>query len=81
MVEEIKDDDDYRDLKQPGTSLWTSSKAGKTKSLSKLPSRFVAEVGRLHLMASFKEIRELVLFSVENTIKKNFSYSPKDLNW
>ena len=37
------------------------------KCLSKLPSRLVAEVGRLHCMASFKEIRELLLqFSVEN---------------
>ena len=60
------------------TSLWTTTREnkwglgrerrpnGKNKCLSKLPSRLVGEVGRLHWMTSFTEIRELLLFSVEN---------------
>ena len=59
-------DDDERRRVRSGSR--TSSKAGKTsvfKASSR--SRLVAEVGRLHWMASFKEIRELLLqFSVEN---------------
>ena len=62
-----------RDLKQPGrvcgrrrektSEVWVENvvQSGKNKCLSKLPSRLVAEVGRLHRMASFKEIRELLL--------------------
>ena len=66
------------DLKQPRrvcgrrrektSQVWVENvvQSGKNKCLSKLPSRLVAEVGRLHWMASFKEIRELLLYSVEN---------------
>ena len=62
-----------RDLRQPGrvcarrrektSEVWVENvvQSGKNKCLSKLPPRLVAEVGRLHGMASFKEIREVLL--------------------
>ena len=49
--------------------LFTSGKA--SSSFPVLVLKVPTEVGRLHRMASFKEIRELLLFSVENnTIKE-----------
>ena len=53
-------EDNNRDLKQPGrvcgrrrektSKVWVENavQSGKNKCLSKLPSRLVAEVGRLH---------------------------------
>ena len=66
------------------SEVWVENvvQSGKNKCLRKLPSRVVAEVGRLHWMASFKEIRELLLFSFENNTidEEELFYSPKDLN-
>ena len=55
-------------LQEKMSEVWVENvvQSGKNKCSSKLPSRLVAEVGRLHWMPSFKEIRELLLFSVEN---------------
>ena len=85
-----------RDLKHPGrvcgrrrektSEVWVENvvQSGKNKCLSKLPSRLVAEVGRLRTEWLRLKKYESYFFSLAmrttQLTRKNFSYSPKDLN-